>query len=555
MLNNVNAQETIFIRRVCQDTVNNKNNTIYWSFNQDSCKIIGDLTLWGRDGSLASPFQIVNAGINPTNFETTHALMASSTWEYYIEATINCGTANKSYISKIVKVDNNNPSKTEIDSLSVDIKTNTPVIGWKRGLEGDIHKYEVYFTPNSGAGFMIGSTVQSAYMDLGGRNPKLSKLTYQITAVDSCGNRPATGLPHTTIFLKGQSDTCKMETLLTWENYRGWGTGIKTQIYQFRNDSFLLLGEVPFDTTRFIAECHERMNPCKYFIRSIKSNSPQVSSSSNLIESTPVYRLDTKAPVINFVTTDPISGNSAISISTQNTKDSSIVYSFRANGGLVGGQKTSGSSEINLGLLSGVQQFVAVSYGDCPTDSTASPTSNNIYLKLNGGLLEWNPYFTWNMGVEKYVISSFSGDYVPSMIDYKEVGYTKDTNYVVSSEPGVRLHCYYIEGIELGGSKTSKSNSVCVGKNSDEIYWPNVVRIGSGNSGLRFYGVGVVDETALKVSVYNRWGEEVYASTNEDFVGRDANGRDLDSGVYLFKAMVKQFNETKEITGTISIIR
>ncbi len=549
------AQETIFIRRVCQDTTNNKNNTIYWSFKQDSCKIIGTLTLWGRDGSLASPFEIIAAGINPSNFEATHALLASSTWEYYIEATLNCGTNNKSFNSKVVKVDNSNPQKTELDSVSVDVKNNSILLGWKSGIENDIYKYEIYYTPNIGAGFMIGSSIQNNYLDVGIRNPAFNKLTYQITAVDSCGNRPATGTPHSTIFLKGETDTCKREVILNWENYKGWGAAIRNEVYEYRNDSFVLIGQVPFDTTRFVTKCNNTSTPCKYFIRSIKSSNPQLSSSSNIFESAPIYRYTPLTPVINHVTTNPITGETNISISTNNTSDSSALYSFNQNGKLLESKNIIGGLDLNIGEIIGVREFTISSPGSCPSDSVTCPRSTNIYLKSDNNLLKWNPYFTWNKGVEKYTIYSFSGDYMPNETDYVVTGQTKDSFYTKFDLTGVGINCYYVEGIEKAGIETSKSNSVCMGLNNSGLYWPNAINSKTTNNRLRIYGPGILNNIPEKTIIYNRWGEEVFVSDTTEFVGQDNTGKELDIGVYLFKAVIIQFNETKEVKGTISVIR
>lgn len=549
------AQETIFIRRVCQDSINNKNNTIYWSFKQDSCKIVGTLTIWGRDGSLASPFEVVASGINPTNFEAVHGLLASSTWEYYIEATLNCGSNDKTFISKTVKVDNFNPSKTELDSVSVDVKNNSILLGWRRGLENDIFKYEVYYTPNIGTGYMIGSTIKSNYQDIGNRNPSLSKLTYQITAVDSCGNRPATGLPHSTIFLRGATDTCKRESVLNWENYMGWGTALKNEIYELRNDSFILIGQVPFDTTKFITKCNNTLTPCKYFIRTIKSTSPQISSSSNIFESTPIYRNLHPTPKINYVTTNPITGESTLSISTELNSENATLLIFNLNGKLIHSKKINIPTNINVGVINGVNEFMVTSFGECPTDSTSSAKSKNIYLTLDNNLLRWNPYFTWNRGVEKYIIYSFSGDYTPKEQDYIASGQTKDTFYTKFDAEGVNINCYYIEGLEKGGLERSKSNGICIGMNNEGIYWPNAINTTSTNNRLRVYGPGIIDNVPQKITVYNRWGEEVFHSGGDDFTGMGNNGVELGAGVYLFKALITQFNETKEIKGTISILR
>jgi len=547
------AEETLYIRRVCQDTINNKTNTIYWSFSKDSCNIVGNLTLWGRDGSTSSPFQIIESGINPLNFETRHLLAGSNTWEYYFECTLNCGSSNKSFFTKTIRVDNINPSKVEIDSVSVDIKTNQIILSWIPGIEKDISRYEIYHTPATGGGFLVGQNNGTFYIDNSLRNPKLSSLSYQVTAVDSCGNRPATGNQHSTIFLTGKTDTCKKEIDLNWTNYRGWKSAFKTYVFEYRNDSFVLIGSVPFDSTHFKAKCSNSGNPCRYFVRTVQDNSRSITSSSNLYESTAYYRKELLAPLIKSVDTNPIDNKTSVSfesIGQVKLQAFSLDMNLTYNNSYAGSFIQTLEDPLNKQHL-----FRVGANGTCAEDSVWSLYSTNIFLKNQGNRLVWNPYFTWNNGVKKYVIYSFTGNYAPILSEYMVLKELSDTSEIIAGADNSSRICYYVEAIELSGNNRARSNGICISNTEPNAFWPNAINTETSNNKLLVFGEGLSINTPKYTEVYDRWGKLVYKSTESAFNGYDNNGDKLPEGVYFFMIKVDQYNEEKEFKGTISVVR
>jgi hypothetical protein len=546
------AEETLYIRRVCQDTINNKNNTIFWSFSKDSCQIVGKLTLWGRDGSSSSPFQIIESGINPENFETTHLLAGSNTWEYYLECVLNCGTSNKTFFTKTIKVDNINPSKVEIDSVSVDIKTNQALLSWIPGIETDISRYEIYHTPVSGGGFLVGQNSGTFYRDNNSRNPKQGSLSYQVTAVDSCGNRPATGNQHSTIFLTGKTDTCKKEINLNWINYRGWSNVIKTEIYEYRNDSFILIGVVPFDSTHFKTRCSNVGSPCKYFVRSTKSDMRPSTSSSNLYESTPYYRTELLAPIIRFVDTNPIDNNITVGIESSSPVK---LQAYSPDNILTYSGAFAGTSNQSIGTINGQYRFRVGANGNCTEDSIWSLYSSNVVLKNQANTLYWNSYFTWNKGVEKYIIYSFTGDYTPSLVDFMVLKEVVDTVDIITSTENTNRVCYYVEAVERSGVNRARSNGLCISNSENKVYWPNAINTRTNNNQLLVFGDGISSNIPKHTEVFDRWGKMVFSSTNNAFGGYDNGGDKLPDGVYFFIIKIDRNNEEKEYKGTISIIQ
>jgi gliding motility-associated-like protein len=193
--------------------------------------------------------------------------------------------------------------------------------------------------------------------------------------------------------------------------------------------------------------------------------------------------------------------------------------------------------------------------GTCAEDSVWSLYSTNIFLKNQGNRLVWNPYFTWNNGVKKYVIYSFTGNYSPILGEYMVLKELSDTSEIIAGADNSSRTCYYVEAIELSGNNRARSNGICISNTEPKAFWPNALNTETDNNELLVFGDGISTNTPKYTEVYDRWGKLVYKSTESAFNGYDNNGDKLPEGVYFFKIKVDQYNEEKEFKGTISVVR
>lgn len=135
--------QSIVIRKSCRSI---NDNTILWSRNPNSCTIIGNLSLYGRESSV-SPFNEISSIINPNNFTFTHTganLPTNKNWEYYFKWNEDCGSGIIESFSDTVALDEIQPDISIIDSVSVDPFTNKVHIGWKGNRSIDFASYSLY---------------------------------------------------------------------------------------------------------------------------------------------------------------------------------------------------------------------------------------------------------------------------------------------------------------------------------------------------------------------------------------------------------------------------
>lgn len=61
----------------------------------------------------------------------------------------------------------------------------------------------------------------------------------------------------------------------------------------------------------------------------------------------------------------------------------------------------------------------------------------------------------------------------------------------------------------------------------------------------------------LKITIYSRWGTEIYTSKYPGFQwdGKTLEGAAVESGTYFFRITFKYLKEEKEITGYLALLR
>ena len=61
----------------------------------------------------------------------------------------------------------------------------------------------------------------------------------------------------------------------------------------------------------------------------------------------------------------------------------------------------------------------------------------------------------------------------------------------------------------------------------------------------------------FNIAIYNRWGEEIFTSTNYQFrwKAEDKNGRKVVQGVYVYVIAFSYLGEEKKINGDVSYVR
>jgi gliding motility-associated-like protein len=167
--------------------------------------------------------------------------------------------------------------------------------------------------------------------------------------------------------------------------------------------------------------------------------------------------------------------------------------------------------------------------------------------------LDFSAYVGWVMGVSEYNAYTSSNSNAYTLLE-SNVNPGKSIQSV--QQPSEYRKCYRIRAYEKEGEKSeSWSNEICFFF-SPEVFVPNAFT--ANNDGLNdgFGVVGIaINEFAIKI--YNRWGEQLYESSNIDEKWMPTyRNEDVPMGTYIYVIQYTNFeNKVFQKTGTINLLR
>jgi hypothetical protein len=560
------AQYCSKIRRICRD---NLNNNIFWNMNSSApCGIFKEYKLYGRDKT-SSPYILItninNSSI--TNWSHLNANVPSNkNWDYYIETVYTCTSIEQSCYSDTQNVASFNLPKSKIAYVTVDIDSEFPVIVWEK------NNYPSFWYVDLFNDSPIKTNITDTfYIDkISGSDPKGNSLKYVIAAVDSCTKR-WDYLPedfHYTINLRGNIDTCKNIINLNWTKYIGWSDSIKYYyIYKMLNKSnYYVIDSVSNSTTNYTIKTNTN-ETVDYYVAAVNSKHLNYRSSSNNVSFITGNRNSNQDLKINYVTLDD---NININIGFNKFSDLSDIIVLKSNDKQnFSIFKTIDNTTSPINIIDLTEQgnrrvyYYLVSKNSCGIYSDTTTLSTNVFLENIQGKGEsklwWNKYFTWNNGVEKYIIyrETRVNDMITKPFTLK--GFTVDSNYVdniINEDLSIEKLCYKLIAVENITGFTSSSNSVCI-IGGLAVYFPTGVVSRSITNSFKPVGV-FIDYSKSKMNIYNRWGLLV-KEINDLNVGwdfTDLNDNFAESETYVYEANIIGL-DGKEINkkGTVTVIR
>ena len=556
------------LRRICP---NGADNNLYWTNPVDTCSRFAFNIIWERRGPIG-PFFPIDTIYNATqetylHFNATPPLSEPNS-NYFIERRDSCGPDYNQY-SDTLLVDVLPPAISELDSVSVDLISNRVLLGWSKNSSPDFDKYLLYVLVNGFFTAMTPSETRDTFaIDLGTTDPEKGSYTYNINTRDSCGKLPAFEKKHSTVFLSVTNDTCAKKYRLTWSHYIGWNTVKKYYIFKKANSNqFDLIDSVDGNTNTYQSK-YTTGNEYTFYVRAIKDTSVLITSSSNKAGFVSRLRQDPSSLAINYIASGtPVDENLYLSFNT-NKNDEVLKYELsilddRQNMiSSISLKKSDINTQINLGLADKNRYHFYISAFDvCNNISFVSDTSTNIVLSGNEinniRSLTWNAYFTWNGGVDSYIIYRGSGDNgIFTLNPWK----TKLDTSITDNEQNVSMQgegiCYYILAKEVGNtSNISTSNRVCLSAKF-LIHIPNAFTPGGFNSNFRPEGT-LIDYKNSNMKIYNRWGQLIYdSSINQGWDGKATNGEYCEQGVYFYYLEIYSTKNEKQIKqGTFTLLR
>lgn len=547
------------LTRVCNNGVNN---AITWRQISDSCILSGTVNIWAKENVSASFYKIdSNIAINTIQYIHINANNpAIKDWHYQIEYETKCSTDTFQIFTNSLRVDDEKPDSTILDSVSVDPIKNVVFLGWQSNKTNDFSAYYLYNIDRVDPRLQENYR-DTFYIDNTPINPKSKSLQYDITSADSCDNRRDYGKYfHKTIWLSASVDTCQNKVNLTWTPYVGWQTKTHYIFKSTNGNSFKMIDSIPGNILSYTDKNVQNNERIIYFIRAHSANSSSSSNSTNEIK-TGLSKSPSNTK-IEFVT-----ANDDEKITIKISEEVGVNYRYYILERGISVDKFDSilfASNITMPIIDETSSdtrrwyYRVISKNVCNEYSDTSSISSNIVLQkvedLDQIQMYWNNYFTWNNPIEKYTIYRASGDNVSNAKSFMEIDDANDTLFLDVTEQELSVNCYYVIASETGTEAESKSNTICYVQ-TGEIYYPNAIVLNGINNTFTFIGKSIELDKS-KLQVFDRWGNQIVYKDglSNGWDGTTFDNKTVSQGVYFFLAEIKRNNEFITIKGTINVI-
>ncbi|KAB2817879.1 T9SS type B sorting domain-containing protein [Phaeocystidibacter marisrubri] len=416
--------------------------------------------------------------------------------------------------------------------------------------------------------------------------------TYKVVSVDSCGNQSSDLIvpAHTTMYLRGDLNPCDGIMELKWNQYEGWPGGAAE--YEILADvtpaggtqqTGVLIGtNVATDTTFIHTNLQSGAQYC-YYIRAVDTTGMDTSYSSQycinssiVIQSKVQYMARATVQLDGSVETWTfIDGNAdVLEYQVQRAEDTLGPW---VNIGVVP-KPTAAPYQIRFVDFSAntddTRYFYRVrSTNECGGADTISNFGTNILLEVdvNDNLtnqLTWNRYRDYGGIVDHYNVYR-KVDGAPNWVlvanDVQDTSYTDNIRQFGN---GKGQFCYRVAAVEAanplgfvdetGMPFTSFSNEACLNHDA-RGFFPTAFRPTSTNVENQVWKPMNLfeDQDNYLLIIQNRWGEEVFRTTNPD-EGWDGTykGTASQAGAYMFLVRYKaETGKLKEERGTFTLLR
>lgn len=571
------ADTPVQLRRICKDGTSN---ILYFTPSSDTCSGYFQYKVWGRNGPFGS-FVLLDSITIKSQDEYTHLganpVGSPTKWSYYIEITDSCGP-DYSTSSAVVDVDETPPTNTFIDYVTVDPITNKVTVGWHQNTSPDF-SYYILYKDSSGIYVPVYTGKDTLTLDNNPfSDPSKGTITYDISPVDSCGNSKVFGVnPHTTIYLQQKTDTCKYTTTLNWSAYIGW-TGVAAYyIYKKTGSGAYILIDSVFPPQLSFVDPITLGISYSYFIVAFQSPNHSISSSSNSVQFNTRFRVEPQSSYLALVSVEK-PGDERVSISIYNPGEESAKYDVFSGsslsqtntwvGSLSNPGRTGGLFDLFIPFVAEQKYYRAVTYNACNQPFPINNISRYISLSVSSGndqnILTWDPYFTWNSGIDHYNIYRGTSDETGAMV-YEAIGSTSglDSSYTdadLPSKVGDIGLCYYVEAIQaagdINGAPLSSFSTTACATGTFVVFIPNAFRPEGVNSTFRPEG-SYINYELSRMEIFDRWGARLIEipGIRKGWDGKDSNGVYCMQGVYYYKIYITSTNGTEKIfTGFVTLL-
>lgn len=386
---------------------------------------------------------------------------------------------------------------------------------------------------------------------------------YRALLADNCGNYSSldSGRTHCTIDLTAIPDSGAVN--LVWNHYVGWDSILRYDIFAV-NDydttaNVILIGSVSGTETFYIDNSIVCDSHRTYRVRAIGLASLE-RSWSDTSGANPILAPSPESPELVVA-----SVNNNIEIQVEWSAGSlSNVFGFdlersldNSNWQSIGNFPATTTQIIDQQVDVANQSYYyrVAGLDQCNVQTAFSNLGQSILLSLdpsgNDPVLSWNFYQEWD-SVDHYAIeiqAQGSGNWT-------QIGTASNAsnNFIDAiGIEGVTTVCYRITAFEFGGNNAiSHSNEVCF---AEDIWVPNTLTPNGDNFNDYWTIKGLAAYPNSNVTIFNRWGNEVYANNDyqNDWKGTNSATKSaLPDGTYFY---VLKISDGRTLKGQVTIMR
>lgn len=573
----VKADTPVHLRRICKDGTSN---FLYFTPSDDTCSGYFQYKIWGRNGPF-SPFELIDSITIKTQNQYEHVdanpIGSPTKWSYYIEIIDSCGP-DFSTSSSVVDVDETPPNPTLITLVTVDPVTNKVQIVWGNNTSPDF-SYYILYKDSSAIYVPVYSGKDTTTIDNNpNSNPSINAITYDISPVDSCGNAKVFGInPHTTIFLQQNTDTCSHTSTLSWSPYGGWAGVSAYYIYKkTENGAYILIDSV-FPSQLKYRDTITLGIAYSYYVVAHQSGNTGLTSSSNSVQFTTRFRIEPTSSYLALVSVDkPGDQNILIKVYNPNQEAKKWDVFTGANkietntivGSILNPSGSAGLFDLRIPFVAEQKYYSAVAENVCFESFSSTNKSRYIRLSIdiNSGqnTLTWDPYFTWNTGVNYYRIYRGTSDEMGIVQYFLLDSVSGNDSIYIDSELPPRVGevglCYYVEAIQnpgdVNGEPLSSFSTTACATGELSVYIPNAFRPEGANKTFRPEGL-YIDYDLSRMEIFDRWGGRLIdiQGIRKGWDGKDLNGIYCMQGVYYYKIYIISTNGSeKTFVGFVTLL-
>ncbi|MES2559437.1 MAG: PKD domain-containing protein [Bacteroidota bacterium] len=431
--------------------------------------------------------------------------------------------------------------------------------------EADFDKYIIY---SSNSQYNKSNILETDLTELG-----LTTLTtpysYKMVAVDVCFNTSEFSETHTTVNLEASPAVNSVE--LNWTPYNGFDLTKRYDIWRKKTEEtdFSFLIAVNGDSLHYSDTsvlCHQKYT---YKINTVETDSLLQNSWSDTSGAEPVY--EPLLPVPQNIRATVLN-NRFVKLEWHLAKHNRV-FTYQIYRAIDSGEavfyKTFEPADTvlvdrDVNVHEHTYTYTTFVVDACGGRSEPSNIARSILLKVrmvgndvlsHDPRLDWNPYSDWSAGINHYSLAYYNDSLAGFSLFARnaENELTQTHRYVNLTQ---EEYCYLVTAYNKADTSIiSESNIACV-STAPRMYAPNVFTINQDGINDLFFVRGVF-VAEFKLQIYNRWGQQVFETTNmhEGWDGTH-NGKVCESDVYVYVAEGKgKHGESKSITGNVTLMR